>query len=78
MPMNVEIDPIDHLKGKAGGLKRFRQPDDPELLAVEQQIVTLRAERTIRRLIAERPAFTGDQVQDLTALIRSCGGNDAA
>ena len=72
-PAPPDVDRIDYLKGKIGGLRRFRPADDPELLATAQEIVTIRADQNIRRAVAEGPTFTAEQIRDLIRLLKTCG-----
>jgi hypothetical protein len=52
-------------------LKRHRAPDDPELLAADQEFRTARLAQHIDEVVNAAPPLTGDQVERLRALLPS-------
>lgn len=72
MPAYVQ-DRIVHLRGRLGGLRRNREPDDPEMLQIAEEINSLRVERLIYKALSEEPKFNHVQVDELCAAVRACG-----
>ena len=70
--MLTELDPIDRVGRKLGGLRRFRSDDDPEVLAAVAELTRLRADRAIRRAVETGPVFSPADVRALVALVKSC------
>ena len=64
---------VAHHRARVGALSRDRAPDDPELVAARQNLRALSLEEHVRRVVAEAPPLSPEQLDRIAALLRSGG-----
>lgn len=57
-------------RARVASLSRSRTPDDPDLRNARRDLRAARLEDQIKRVAAELPPFTDEQVDRLTGLLR--------
>jgi hypothetical protein len=72
-----------HERAKVASLKRCvkngeRAADDPELTAAYQNLRAIRLEDYVRKVLAEAPRPTDEQLNRIAALLRVGGDHDTA
>lgn len=60
-------------RARVASLSRSRTPDDPDLRSARRDLRAARLEEQIKRVAAELPPFTDQQVERLTGLLRGGG-----
>ena len=65
---------INHQKARVGALSRSRRADDPDLLDARQKLHAAKAEKYIRKLLAEAPPLSDEQRTRLAELLAPVRG----
>lgn len=60
-------------RGRVAALSRFRQADDPELVAARQDLKAGMLEEHVREVVGTWPALRPEQLDKLAVLLRSGG-----
>lgn len=60
-------------RARIAGMTRSRPADDPELVEARQNLKALRLEEHVRKVLAEAPRPTEEQLQRIASLLRTGG-----
>ena len=61
---------VAHARAQVGALSRSRTPDDPDLIEARRGLKAARLADYIAKTVADAPALTPDQREQLATLLR--------
>lgn len=71
-------DVLDVLRasGRYSQAKRNHHPNDPVIVAAHRELITARLMSHVSEILTGAPPLTAEQVERISALLRSAGGDD--
>ncbi len=70
MATATQPQPWTHHRARIAALSRDRSPDDPEILDARRDLRAARLEEHVRKVVADWPPLTDEQLDRLAGLLR--------
>jgi len=64
---------VAHTRARHAGLKRRRQPDDPDVTAAKRDLEAAKLAAHVQRIVDASPPLTDEQRNRITTLLRPRG-----